>query len=153
MIKGEQEFVRLRGRSPGTLPNSPKQIAGPSSVPKGPISPKTGSPIPTSVNQPLPSNVLIDAQQAVKSINSGTRPPGWGGKWAVPHKNLEGNLPKLDAAGKQITYHEYYLPKNPGDNTKWGANRLVVGSDGSVYVTTTHYGQSGNPPFVYIGKK
>ena len=33
MIKGEQEFVRLRGRSPGTLPNSPKQIAGPSSVP------------------------------------------------------------------------------------------------------------------------
>ncbi len=58
----------------------------------------------------------------------------------------------LDASGNPITYEEYYLPKSPGDTTKWGTNRLVVGSDGNAYVTTTHYGQTGNPPFVFIGQ-
>ena len=128
----------------------PSTVGNTSNGPKGPISPKTGAPIPTPSNSQVPSTVINDAQTAISHISEGTN-PGWGGKWGVPHKNLEGNLPKLDAAGNPIAYSEYYLPKSRGDTTKWGANRLVVGSDGNSYSTTTHYGQSGNPPFVHVG--
>jgi len=116
-----------------------------------PVSPKTGAPIPNPVESPVPSQVLSDATIAAENINNGTKPSGWSGKWGDPHKNFEGNLPQVDAEGNPITYSEHYLPKDLGDQSTWGANRLVVGSDGNAYVTTTHYGQSGSPPFVYVG--
>lgn len=144
---------------PSLSPQIPRRFGTPTSryfpplVPRtGPVSPKTKLVIPSPKETTVPSNVLTDAQAAAKAIKSGTRPAGWTGKWGDPHGNKEGNLPRTDAFGNPITYREYYLPKNPGETTKWGGNRLVVGSDGSVYVTTTHYGQSGNPPFVYVGE-
>jgi guanyl-specific ribonuclease Sa len=114
-----------------------------------PISPKTGKPVPNVTESPIPAKVKADAKEAIKHINDGTK-PSWGGKWGANHGNYEGNLPKVDAAGNPIIYKEYYLPKSPGETTKWGTNRLVVGSDGNAYASTTHYGQSGNPPFVHI---
>lgn len=115
-----------------------------------PLSPKTGKPIPTAEKSPPGARILQDARIAMEHIQAGTEPP-WDGKWGAAHGNFEGNLPRKNAEQKPITYREYYLPKSPGDTTKWGPNRLVVGSDGNVYVTTTHYGQSGDPPFVYVG--
>jgi guanyl-specific ribonuclease Sa len=47
-------------------------------------------------------------------------------------------LPRRDAAGAAVTYHEYDVnPRRPGVNR--GPQRLVVGSDGSAWVTADHY--------------
>lgn len=115
-----------------------------------PVAPSTGQQIPTMAESPVPSWVLRSARTATAHIREGT-PPDWEGKWGDPHRNRERNLPEETADGTPITYQEYYLPKSPGDSTRWGTNRLVVGSDGRVYLTTTHYGESGDPPFVYLG--
>jgi hypothetical protein len=82
-----------------------------------------------------------------------------GGKAAMeghrgPHVNKEGHLPRRDAAGNPITYEEYDLGHH-GERVVGdvGPNRLIVGSDGNVYITNTHYGEGGAiPPFYYLGK-
>jgi len=106
-------------------------------------------PIPLATALLVPESVLADARTAVGHIRNETK-PSWGGKWGDTHSNREGYLPRVDESGVPVTYTEYYLPKSPGDSTRWGANRLVVGTDGKTYLSTTHYGQRGNPPFVRI---
>lgn len=52
--------------------------------------------------------------------------------------NGEKGLPKRDADGKAIAYHEWDVnPKVRGVNR--GAERLITGSDGSAYYTEDHY--------------
>lgn len=47
-------------------------------------------------------------------------------------------LPKATGTGDPITYKEYNInPLVPGVNR--GAERLVLGSDGSAYYTANHY--------------
>jgi guanyl-specific ribonuclease Sa len=47
-------------------------------------------------------------------------------------------LPQTDSDGKPITYKEYDVnPYTPGVNR--GAERVVIGSDGSKYYTDDHY--------------
>lgn len=47
-------------------------------------------------------------------------------------------LPRRDGGGRAVTYHEYDVnPRRPGVNR--GPQRLVVGSDGSAYLTADHY--------------
>ncbi len=47
-------------------------------------------------------------------------------------------MPKTDNAGNQIIYREYDVhPYQNGVNR--GAERLVIGSDGSTYYTNDHY--------------
>ncbi len=115
-----------------------------------PVAPSTGQRIPSMAESPLPSWVLRNARVAVAHIREGTTAQ-WEGKWGDPHHNRERNLPEESADGTPITYQEYYLPKSPDDESRWGTNRLVVGSDERVYITTTHYGEVGEPPFVYLG--
>ena len=73
-------------------------------------------------------------QTALRRIADGERPP-YAGKWGIRHGNREGKLPT--AFG--LTYREYYLPKADGDSTRWGARRLIVGSDSKAYFTRDHY--------------
>ena len=48
-------------------------------------------------------------------------------------------LPKLDSAGKSITYREFDVNSfQKGVNR--GAERIVFGSDGKAYFTNDHYG-------------
>ena len=52
--------------------------------------------------------------------------------------NGEKGLPRRDADGKAIGYHEWDVnPKVRGVNR--GAERLITGSDGSAYFTEDHY--------------
>ena len=52
--------------------------------------------------------------------------------------NWDGQLPRKDAKGKEITYREFDVNnKVPGKGRD--AERFVVGSDGTVYYTNGHY--------------
>ncbi|WP_200809718.1 ribonuclease domain-containing protein [Papillibacter cinnamivorans] len=106
-----------------------------------------------SVND-LPSN----AQNSYKNYEgnnwkgnySGQMPGTKAGKL---YQNADDLLPKTDSAGYRITYREFDI-NSPTQNFGRDAERFVVGSDGSVYYTDSHYGQrispAGLPPFVKI---
>ena len=81
----------------------------------------------------LPAEEEGAVTNALQHIDNGTNPP-WGGKWGATFKNNGDPLPTGN------TYQEYYVPKGPGDLTKWGPRRLVMGSDGSAWYTWDHYG-------------
>jgi guanyl-specific ribonuclease Sa len=69
------------------------------------------------------------------------------------YQNADDLLPKTDSAGNRITYREFDI-NSPTQGVGRDAERFVVGSDGSVYYTDSHYGQSTSPaelpPFVKI---
>ncbi|APB01395.1 ribonuclease domain-containing protein [Nocardia seriolae] len=76
--------------------------------------------------------VEIDAGRWPGSANS----PGThgGDTW----NNREGRLPAKDSGGKAIAYQEWDVnPKQPGQGRD--AERIITGSDGSVYYTGDHY--------------
>lgn len=67
-------------------------------------------------------------------------PPGYEGGRTFLNLGRDGEqaLPRKDAHGKAITYHEWDVnPRVPGKNR--GPERLVTGSDGSAYYTANHY--------------
>jgi len=78
---------------------------------------------------------------------------GWKGNFAgqTPGTNAGrswGNtinqLPTTDSSGNPITYREFDVNNRiPGADRD--AERFVVGSDGSIYYTDSHYGQSSSP--------
>ena len=71
----------------------------------------------------------------------------------LPHQNREGHLPTLDKNGKKIAYTEHDVNNAPPGVNR-GKERFVIGSDGSVYYTNSHYGQGSSlnnlPPFIQI---
>ena len=73
---------------------------------------------------------------------------GAGGRY---YNTTEPPLPKTDSSGNPITYREFDV-NNKVPSAKRDAQRFVVGSDGSVYFTDSHYGDipspTGLPPFV-----
>ena len=85
-----------------------------------------------------PSEIPQSAEDVLNYVqaNGGEPPPGYvGGR---TFGNYEGMLPSEDPAGNPITYQEYDVnPYQEGVNR--GAERLVVGSDGSAYYTSNHY--------------
>ena len=111
---------------------------------------KHGKPIPSAKSTFLPTDVSVNSRAATQHIKSGKGSPWGSGKWGAQHHNREGHLPRTGVSGKPITYEEYYLPKSAGQPGNFGSNRIVVGSDGNVYATTTHYGQNGGTPFVHL---
>ncbi len=53
-------------------------------------------------------------------------------------ENKIGDLPNVDSEGAQVIYHEYdRYPYTPGDPR--GAERIVIGTDGTRYFTDDHY--------------
>ena len=69
------------------------------------------------------------------------------------YKNSNKLLPTIDSAGNPITYREFDI-NAPTPGVGRDAERFVVGSDGSVYYSDSHYGQgkspTGLPPFIKI---
>ena len=59
--------------------------------------------------------------------------------------NSKSQLPNT----KGVTYTSYDVSPSPG-STNRGTRRLVYGSDGSIYYTNTHYGDTGGIPFFQI---
>ncbi|WP_019555608.1 ribonuclease domain-containing protein [Propionispira raffinosivorans] len=102
----------------------------------------------------LPQNV----QDMYKKYNNG----GWQGnvagqtagtKAGKTYQNNDGTLPTTDTAGNSITYKEFDV-NNKLPNSSRDGERFVVGSDGSVYYTNSHYGDiqspNGLPSFLKI---
>jgi guanyl-specific ribonuclease Sa len=72
--------------------------------------------------------------------NGGNPPPGYRGGTVFQNDGRGGGqrLSSLDVDGNRITYREYDVnPYAPGVNR--GAERIVIGSDGSRYYTNDHY--------------
>lgn len=72
---------------------------------------------------------------------TGAAPPGYQGGRVFANDGRGGGqvLPRTDARGNPVTYRYYDVnPYTPGVNR--GDERLVVGSDGRGYYTSSHYG-------------
>jgi guanyl-specific ribonuclease Sa len=85
----------------------------------------------------LPAGVPAKVGTVLQYIDEHRRPPDdyEGGR---VFGNFEGLLPKRDARGRPIKYHEWDVnPKVRGKNR--GPERLVTGSDGSAYYSADHY--------------
>lgn len=90
----------------------------------------------------IPSNV----SEALTYINKGNCVPGTNGgkifknRGGINPKTGNPNqiLPKIDSSGNPITYKEWYVNVKQIGETR-NAERIVTGSDGSVYWTTDHY--------------
>lgn len=91
-----------------------------------------------NINPDKSKKVLEDKSKKVLETvkKTGKAPEGYeGGKI---FKNKEGLLPEFDKNGKPITYKEFDVnPKIDGQNR--GVERLVIGSDGSAWMTDDHY--------------
>lgn len=98
----------------------------------------------------LPLNLRNAANDTISHINKGTKPswltPDRRRKWGSKYENLNGALPQTTSNGTQITYKEYDIKNTRGTNNA-GIDRIVVGSDGRMYYTGTHYGDNGGKPF------
>ena len=66
--------------------------------------------------------------------------------------NRKGQLPTVDADGNSLTYREFDV--NNYNGVSRDGEKFIVGSDGSVWYTDSHYGQSeslnGIDDFVHI---
>ena len=82
-----------------------------------------------------------NAKATLDKLNKGEPLPQGqkaGAKWRNDGSQGAQKLPDTDANGKPITYQEYDVePKQPGVGRT--AERLLRGSDGSTWYTTTHY--------------
>jgi hypothetical protein len=100
----------------------------------------------------LPNDRKIAVNDTLSNINYGTRPewvlPHRRNKWGSNFRNAKGDLPEFDSQGNEITYKEYDVRNTSSDGA--GRERIVVGSDGRVYYTGTHYGDIPGKPFVRI---
>ena len=105
---------------------------------------------------------LKDLPQNVQNAYNGYKQNGWKGNYSGQikgtnagrnFKNNKGVLPTEDSVGNPITYKEFDI-NAPTPGVGRDAQRFVVGSDGSVYYTDSHYGDivspSGLPDFVKI---
>ena len=105
---------------------------------------------------------IDDLPKTVKDSYYSYEKVGWKGNYngqtlgtkaGAIYKNLTGYLPKTDANGRPITYREFDV-NNRKPGVKRDSERFVVGSDGSVYYTDSHYGENdspgGLPPFIKI---
>ncbi|HWP79907.1 MAG TPA: ribonuclease domain-containing protein [Candidatus Acidoferrum sp.] len=83
--------------------------------------------------------------------NYGGQAPGT--KAGKVYRNADELLPKMDLDGNMISYREFDI-NSPAQGIGRDVERFVVGSDGSVYYTDSHYGQGvsavGLPPFIKI---
>ncbi|MEM9776544.1 MAG: putative Ig domain-containing protein, partial [Chloroflexota bacterium] len=110
-------------------------------------------PIPRLHHSSLTGTEADELYNVVNHIRqpNAPRPAGHVGKWGATHSNREGNLPM------DVDYKEFYVPTNPTESVfdperPAGARRVVLGSDGSIYYTNTHYGESKSKnPFYFFG--
>jgi RHS repeat-associated protein len=101
----------------------------------------------------LPGNVrksydIYDRNGWKGNVHGQTSGTVAGAKWS----NKNGDLPITDSLGNTITYREFDVNSKTGNNRD--SERFIVGSDGSVYYTDSHYGEgkskNGLPDYVKI---
>ena len=91
------------------------------------------------------ANLSDDAQSSLKYIKNGQPVPGakggstWGNKGGLSRSGKPNQvLPKIDCNGNPITYREWDVrPHIKGVDR--GAERIVTGSDGTIWYTKNHY--------------
>ena len=96
----------------------------------------------------IPDEIPKESLAVIEDIKGyGVEAQGAGPDFAGPsvpkefdnHRNTTGyKLPNFDSAGNPITYREWGTVQS-GANPKPGGERIVTGSDGSIYYTPTHY--------------
>ncbi|MFC9739087.1 putative T7SS-secreted protein [Streptomyces noursei] len=97
----------------------------------------------------IPEKVPDEAMEAISDVKKyGRDATGWGEQWHGPNLSMETfqntgkggahALPTHSSSGEPIRYREYGAPASP-DNPKPGGERIVFGSDGSIYYSPTHY--------------
>ncbi len=101
----------------------------------------------------IPKKLFSKLPNYVKDAYSKYNTNGWNGNYAGQtagtkaggtYKNLDGPLPNVDAKGTPITYKEFDVNNKLPDASR-DAERFVVGSDGSIYYTDSHYGDKASP--------
>ena len=116
--------------------------ASPSSGSSG-VAPSAGAPSTRAVPSPRSrdAGVRAKARSVLDVVDATGRPPkGYVGGRQFLNDGRGGTaaLPRRDAAGRALTYHEYDVnPYRQGVDR--GPERLVVGSDGSAFWTADHY--------------
>jgi hypothetical protein len=133
----------MTGMADGTLPEMimPEEIASRQNIKIG------------NIND-LPSNAKYAYEKYDES--------GWRGNFSgqtpgtaagSKFNNTNGYLPTTDVNGNPITYREFDINNRIPELSR-DAERFVMGSDGSVYYTDSHYGQgtssTGLPPFLKV---
>ena len=96
-----------------------------------------GTPVPAENTPTVPQNALDTLDHVDRT---GTAPQGYKGGAPFLNDGRGGGqiIPAADAQGNPMTYQEWDVnPTVPGVNR--GAQRLVIGSDGSAYYTDDHY--------------
>jgi len=117
--------------------------SGAPSSPSSGVTPAAGAASTRAVASPRSGDTGVRAKaQAVLDVVDATgRPPkGYVGGRQFLNDGRGGTaaLPRRDAAGRALTYHEYDVnPYRQGVDR--GPERLVVGSDGSAFWTADHY--------------
>jgi hypothetical protein len=114
------------------------------------------------VGNGLKNKSYNDLPDNAQNAYNGYESNGWKGNYSgqAPgthaggnYQNSNGHLPTVDPAGNAITYREFDV-NAPIAGIGRDTQRFVVGSDGSVYFTDSHYGQcdspSGLPEFIQI---
>jgi hypothetical protein len=102
----------------------------------------------------LPADEQAAIRDSLTYIRNGTVPSDirhtrWGSAFRnEPLRNGGTSIPELPFSVDPNYYHEYRV-LTPG-STAAGARRLVIGGQGEVFYTTTHYGESGSPSFIRL---
>jgi RHS repeat-associated protein len=85
----------------------------------------------------IPQHVT-DVLKAIRHNNAASKGYKGGGSFANDGRGGGQLLPKLDSAGKPITYREFDVNPFHKGVTR-GTDRIVTGSDGKAYFTNDHY--------------
>ncbi|MEP7220893.1 MAG: RHS repeat-associated core domain-containing protein, partial [Bacteroidota bacterium] len=118
----------------------------PSEAPVNVLASETKNTCPFGSVQDLPPEEAAAVEETVEHINNGTKPSGkLGKKWSTIFKNNGGDLP--GEQGVDAGFKEYRVAPGSGSGN---VRRIVTGPDGAMYYTWTHYGDTGNPPFIRI---
>jgi len=113
-------------------------------------------------NLTVQSGSYDDLSQNAKDSYDAYDKNGWKGntsgqttgtKAGAAYSNSDGALPTTDSSGNAITYKEFDV-NNKVQGMARDGERFLIGSDGSIYYTDSHYGQgaslSGILPFMKI---
>lgn len=117
---------------------------------------------PASTAPKYTTGTLDDIPDNARTSYSRYEVSGWKGNFSgqTPgtnagriYKNKFIELPTTDLSGNPITYREFDV-NNRVPGASRDSERFVVGSDGSVYYTDSHYGErpspNGLPPFIKL---
>ena len=115
-----------------------------------------------STNQPVPSMSIDDLPNNVQDAYNNYERTNWQGNYngqtsgtraGGKYSNSNNALPQYDSSGNPISYREFDVNNKIAGQAR-DAQRFIIGSDGLIYFTDSHYGDIlsplGLPSFVRI---